>query len=175
MAEYNEALEGLLKNKNSVICGSSRKGVTAHYVCAGYRKKPENKDISQYAYKHGVDEATKKNAIINNLVGELESRCNAEMEAANLQNYAGCDVFVKAQKEFGLQAMKVNGRATQLAVSKKYRSPNHTDADYYYTYLSVHNEEAKPDEVLFHFCFPTYGILIHWWTTVPPIQGGIQH
>jgi hypothetical protein len=59
MAEYTEALEGLLKNKNSVICGSSRKGVTAHYVCAGYHKNPENKEISQYAYKHGVNEATK--------------------------------------------------------------------------------------------------------------------
>jgi hypothetical protein len=77
-----------------------------------------------------------------------------------LQNCAGCDAFVKAQEEFGLPAMKVNGRATQLAVSKKYSSPNHTDADYYYTYLSVHNEEAKPDKVLYHFCFPTYGIAV---------------
>jgi hypothetical protein len=162
MAEYNEALEGLLKNKNSVIRGTSRKGVTAHYVCAGYRKNPENKEISQYTYKLGVDEATKTryNTIINNLVGELESRCNAEMGAANLHNCAGCDAFVKAQEEFGLPAMNIKGRATQLAVSKKYSSPNHTDADYYYTYLSVHDEEAEPDEVLYHFCFPTYGIAV---------------
>jgi hypothetical protein len=27
-------------------------------------------------------------------------------------------------------------------------------------YLSVHNEEAKPDEVLYHFCSPTYGIAV---------------
>ena len=104
-------------------------------MCHGFRKNPLNKEIGEYAYKRGVDKATKNkyNEIINNLVGELESRGNAEMEAANLQNCAGCDAFVKAQEEFGLPAMKVNGRATQLAVLKAYSLPNHTNSDYYYT------------------------------------------
>jgi hypothetical protein len=52
-------------------------------------------------------------------------------------------------------------------VLKKYSLPNHTNPDYYYTYLSIHDEKAKPDEVLYHFCFPPYEI------TVPMTKGDI--
>ena len=163
MEKYNKSLEGLLKNKPSVLRGSARKGVMQQqYVCHGFRKNPLNKEIGEYAYKRGVNESTKKEISedINNLVGEIESRAISEMEAANLQHCSGCNAFDETQAEFGLTSIHEKGRATQFAVSKAYCSPSHADNDFFYTVLSVDDKKAKPDEVLYHFCFPTYGIAV---------------
>ena len=162
MKRYNEALEGMLKNKPSVVRGKLRKGISPKYVCHGYRKNPLNKKIGEYAYKRGVDAATKRRItkMMNALVGDIERRAIEEMKSANLHNCTGCNDFVKAQEEFGITSMSDKGHATQVALTQLYCSPAHTDPDFFFTTLAVHDEKAKPDEVLYHFCFPTYGIAV---------------
>jgi hypothetical protein len=152
----------MLKNKPGVKRGALRKGVTRQYVCHGWRKNMKDKEVNVYAYKPGVDENTKNNITddINALVGDIECRAIEAMKAENLEKSAGCSSFVQAQEEFGINTISDRGRATQMALSIAYSSPSHTDKDYYYTTLSVHDENAGPDEVLYYFCFPTYGFAV---------------
>ena len=162
MEKYNEAMEGMLENKPNVVRGTLLKGVTRRYVCHGIRKNMKDRKVGVYKYKPGVDKTTQNNITedIDDLVGDIESRAIEAMKAANLDKTAGCDSFVKAQEEFGITSMNEKGRATQMALAKAYCLPAHTDKDFYYTVLSVHNEHAEPDEVLYHFCFPTYGFAV---------------
>ena len=165
MAIYNTALKGMLQNKPSVIRGSLRNGVTTtpqEYVCLGYRKNPLDREIGEYAWNAGVSETTKLEITdgINNLVGEIEKRGIEQMNAANLRICAGYTDFFRLQELFGYPSICKGGISTQFALSIGYSSGAHDDNDFFVTTLAVYDENAKPDEVLYYFCFPTYGIAV---------------
>jgi hypothetical protein len=106
-----------------------------------------------------VDETEKQytNEGINELVRAIETRAMGEMNAANLSNSTGCISFVKTKIKFGLPSISEGGYATQLALAQACSSQLHTDGDLYYTFLPCYDKEAEKDEVLYCFCFPTYG------------------
>jgi hypothetical protein len=162
MERYNESLEGLLRNKPTVKRGPLRNGVTIQYVCYGIRKNPLDPGFGEYAYKSGVGETEKQfiSAGINNLVRDIETRAMGEMNAANLSNCTGCVSFVKTKIKFGLPSIYEGGYATQLALARAYSSQMHTDRDFYHTFLSCYDKEAEKDEILYYFCFPTYGFAV---------------
>jgi hypothetical protein len=162
MLIYDAALKGMLMNKPNVIRGSLRNGLVQQYVCHGYRKNPLDCVIGEYAFNAGVSE-TEQNSIkrgISLLVGEMEEKVMAEMNAANFEQCAGYDDFFRMQDIFDLPSVSDYGIATQFALSKRYCSRVHTDADYFLTTLMVYDVEAEPDEVLYYFCFPTYNFAI---------------
>jgi hypothetical protein len=162
MKNFNKALQGLLKNKPSVIRGSKRNGVTQQYVCHGFRKNPEDRDISEYAFSAGVSDIDKRiiSEGVKDLVGAIERPAIAELMAANLGKCAGLHDFVKAKIEYSFPSVNDEGHATQVALSIRYCSRVHTDKDFFLTTLSCYDEKAGPDEILYHFCFPTYGIAV---------------
>lgn len=162
MKNFNAALQGLLKNKPSVIRGSLRNGVTRQYVCHGFRKNPSDRDIGEYAFSAGVSDFEKQviSEGIKDLVGAIESRAIAELMAANLGKCAGLNDFVKAKIEYSFPSVNEEGHATQVALSIRYCSRVHTDKDFFLTTLSCYDERAGPDEILYYFCFPTYGIAV---------------
>ena len=162
MERYNECLEGLLRNKPTVKCGPLRNGVTLKYVCHGICKNPKDQGFGKYAYKSGVDETEKQyiNDGIDDLVRDIETRAMGEINAANLGNCTGCVSFVKTKIKFGLPSIYEGGYATQLALAQAYSSQLHTDGDFYHTFLSCYDQEAEEDEVLYYFCFPTYGFAV---------------
>ena len=131
-------------------------------MCHGFRKNPKDKKVGQYAYKHGVKEKEKKklNAQINTLVTSVENRGFDELKAANLHSCVGCNAFVAAKIKYDLPSINDEGVATQLALARCYSSQLHTDPDFFLTHLSCYDKEAKEDVVLYHFCFPTYGIAV---------------
>jgi hypothetical protein len=162
MLIYEAALKGMLMNKPNVIRGSLRNGLVQQYVCHGYRKNPLDCVIGEYAFNAGVSE-TEQNSIkrgISLLVGEMEEKVMAEMNAANFEQCAGYDDFFRMQDIFDLPSLSEWGIATQFALSTRYCSRVHTDADYFLTTLMVYDAEAEPDEVLYYFCFPTYNCAI---------------
>jgi hypothetical protein len=162
MNKFNDAMQGLLKNKPSVIRGALRNGVTQHYVCHGYRKNPWDKDVSEYAFSPGVSDIEKKiiSEGIKDLVRAIEIRAIAELKAANLGKCAGLNAYVKAQIKYSIPSVNDEGHATQVALSIRYCSRVHTDKDFFLTTLSCYDENAGPDDILCYFCFPTYNIAV---------------
>ena len=163
MLIFDIALHDMLQHKPSVNRGSSRNGVTQHYVCHGYRKNPLDTDIGKYAFNAGVSD-TDKHKIkkgINQLIEEIEQRALAEMSAASLRICAGYADFFKIQDKYRLPAsVSEGGIATQVALAIAYCSRVHTDNDFFLTTLSVYDKHAGPEEVLYYFCFPTYSIAV---------------
>ena len=130
MLIYNAALQGMLKNKPSVIRGSLRTGVTREYVCHGYGKNPKDRKIDEYAFKDGVSNLEKQNIKdeINKLVGDIESRAVSAMESANLHICAAYADFSSVKERYGLLSVHDGGIATQvLALTVGYSSRAHTD------------------------------------------------
>ena len=162
MKKFSLALKRLLEKKPSVIRGSLRNGVTQKYVCEGFRKNPSDKDIGKYASKAGVS-ATEQKKIsegIKDLVRAIEERATTALNGANLHNCAGLKDFIKAKLKYCFPSVNKEGHATQVAVSIAYCSRVHTDKDFFLTVLSVYDEKAGPEEVLYNFCFPTCGVAI---------------
>jgi hypothetical protein len=162
MKIYDASLKGMLMTKPNVIRGALRNGLEEQYVCHGYRKNPLDRDIGEYSFNHGVSDDVKESLKegVNLLVGEMEKRAMVEMNAANFNESAMFDDYIKMQYVYGWPSVHEWGIGTQFALSKRYASQVHTDADYYNTTLMVYDAEAEPDEVLHYFCFPTYGFAI---------------
>jgi hypothetical protein len=162
MKIYDASLKGMLMTKPNVIRGSLRDGVMQQYVCQGTRKNPLDSGFGEYAFNAGVSEDVQSSIKrgICRLVGEMEEKAMAEMSAANFNNCAGYDEFFKMQDIFDWPSVYEWGIATQFAMSKRYCSRVHTDADYFQTTLMVYDAKAPPDEVLYYFCFPTYKFAI---------------
>jgi hypothetical protein len=121
-----------------------------------------DRDIGEYAFNAGVSDTDKEliKKGINQLVGAIEKRAVAEMNAASMRVCAGYADFFKVQEKYGIPSVYDGGIATQVALSMGYCSRVHTDKDYFLTTSSVYDVEAGPDEVLYYFCFPTYNIAV---------------
>ena len=161
MKKHHKLLEDLLVKMPNVKRGGMRSGVESKYVCVGSRKNPLDCELGQYAFKPGVSE-TDKLAIkegIMDLVNTLESKSMNELDRAHLKGDQRAD-FARVQQKFGLPSISEDGVATQFSLAKGYSSPVHVDNDAFYSTLSVYDETATEDQVLYHFCFPTYGIAI---------------
>ena len=84
----------------------------------------------------------------------------------------GLAEYKTVQSTFQLPSINPEGGvATQLALAQGYSSPVHVDNDFFYSSLScfdkndnlenANSEDAKKkSKILYHFCFPTYGIAI---------------
>jgi hypothetical protein len=162
MKIYDASLKGLLMTKPNVLRGAMRNGLEEQYVCHGYRKNPLDCGFGQYTFNEGVSETIKYSISrgISQLVGEMEEKVMAEIYRANFEVCAGYDDFLRMQDVLDWPSVYEWGIATQFALSKRYCSRVHTDADYFLTTLMVYDVEADPDEVLYYFCFPTYNLAI---------------
>ena len=162
MLIYDASLKGMLENKPSVIRGDLQNGVSHRYVCAGYRKNPLDRDIGEYKFKPGVSETVQWEIKqgINNLVEEIEKKGIEEMKAANMRICVGYADFFRVQEKYNFPSLYEGGISTQVALSIGYCSRVHTDKDFFLTTLSVYDGQAPPEEILYHFCFPSYGIAI---------------
>jgi hypothetical protein len=132
MKIYDASLKGMLMTKPNVLRGSLRNGLEEQYVCHGYRKNPLDCGFGEYTFNEGVSD-TIKNSInrgISQLVGEMEEKVMAEINTANFEACAGYDDFLRMQDVFEWPSVYEWGIATQFALSKRYCSRVHTDADY---------------------------------------------
>ena len=80
MKIYDIAMQGMLKNKPSVIRGALQNGVTQKYVCHGFRKNPLDRAIGEYTFNAGVSDMEQHEIKVgmNMLVGDIENRGLAE-------------------------------------------------------------------------------------------------
>lgn len=155
---FAQTLKDLLKNMVKVERGKEKMGISPMYACSGYRKNPKDKDVGQYTFKVNVslEEQEATTSGIKNLIADHEARVMREMKVVKL-NKLFCDRYANAKKKFNLPCINKDGFATQVAVSKWYTSPAHVDKDSFYSILSVNDESASKNDVIYHFCFPTYG------------------
>ena len=55
----------------------------------------------------------------------------------------------------------IGHHATAFSIGRDYHSRSHVDVDMYYTLATVVSPDGiSPDEVIYYFVFPTYGIKI---------------
>jgi hypothetical protein len=161
MKAHHSLLENLLVNMPNVKRGGMRTGVESKYVCFGTRKNPKDCELGEYAFLPNVAEEDKqqmKKGVVN-LVEAIESRSMGALHRAHLKGDGSAEID-HLQKIFNLPSISHDGVATQLALAKGYCSPVHTDKDFYYSTLSCYDAKATKNQLLYHFCFPTYGIAI---------------
>ena len=162
MKAHQKVFELLLATMPFVKRGGARSGVESKYICYGHRKNPLDCELGKYTSKPGVSDKVKKKLEkgVGDLVYTIEGRSMKALKRAHLIG-EGRDDFERVQKTFNLPSITGgDGVATQLALAKGYCSPVHVDDDYYYSTLSCYDATANKDQVLYHFCFPSYGIAI---------------
>ena len=172
MEVHHFYLQKLLATMPTVRRGGMRTGVESKYVCFGHRKNPLDRENGEYSFSKAAKVVSKEEQQeikvgIENLVHQIEHRGMECLKRASMEGH-GSDGFARVQQKFDLPSISSkDGVATQLALAKEYCSPVHVDNDFYYSTLSVYDDKAPPNQVLYHFCFPTYGIAI------PMVSGDI--
>ena len=162
MVKNSVLMENMLESMPTVVRGGTRKGVESKYICYGHRKNPLDCMLGKYAFKPKISDEDKRKVKegVEKWVRTIEGHGMQHLKRAQMAN-DGVDAFLHVKEMFQLPSIsRKDGVATQLALAKGYCSPVHVDNDFFYSTLSCYDAKASPDQTLYHFCFPSYGVAI---------------
>jgi hypothetical protein len=159
--EWNEFVEILDKGRNvkpNVLRGFQNNGIAQHYQCHGYRKDPKGTTIQPYTFVDGTDIVC-QNEIhneINKMICRFEIITKDFFEQVSLM-----ENFDEVKQRWNIPTMTSDGYCTQFSIGYNYWSSVHTDKDYMYsTIVCFCNDVSDNQQIIYHFCFPDFGICI---------------
>eukprot|EP00536_Pseudo-nitzschia_multiseries_P019223 jgi/Psemu1/316804/fgenesh1_kg.4150_\ len=145
----------IVESKPKIGRGTKCDSVNSGYAIVGMRPNRLKSGNGVYVFKNNVDSTTKYNLEQKalHIVKEMQLSLTPMSKFVNLETTVMNEVVNRTT----LNA--IGHHATAFAIGKDYHSKCHTDADMFYTRLTViAPKHVSDEEVIYYFVFPTYGV-----------------